>query len=205
MIARRVLLLAAVLVTGCAHAPLSPQVITRLSPPPASMTTMVKVLCDGEWQGWATPYGSTYAVTAAHVIQGCTSLSWEGGMGKAGHFLVLRDRHSEGQVYVPDYALLSSDTAFDSWATVSSRKPEPGELLWWRLLLLGAVPSNTPGFYIGKDSDGSYIFEGTAYPGSSGSGIFDTENRLIAVLNGYHGKGNGRTLTWATPAAEVFK
>jgi hypothetical protein len=89
--------------------------------------------------------------------------------------------------------------------TVSKRKPEPGELLWWRLLLLGPVPANAPGFYIGQDVDGSYIFEGTSYPGSSGGAIFDTQNQIIAVMNGFHGKGNGRTLAWATPAAEVFK
>jgi hypothetical protein len=198
--------------TACAHAPLSPIVITRLAPPPAALASMVKVLCNGRWQGWATPYGSTYAVTAAHVISdednaACTELSWEGGIGKGGHFVVLKDAHAkpDADTYVPDYALLSSDVGFGTWAEVSTREPEPGELLWWRLLLMENVPSNAPGFFIGKDGEGSYVIEGTAWPGSSGSGVFDSQNKLIAVVNGYTGARHGRAVTWATPADQVFK
>ena len=197
--------------TACAHAPLSPQVITRLSPPPASMSSMVKVLCNGKWQGWATPYGSTYAVTAAHVLfsgedgSPCVTLSWEGSIGKSGRFIVLKNMHGNAESFVPDYALLSSDVGFDTWASVSTRKLEPGEVLWWKLLLLENLPSNAPGFYIGKDGEGSYVVEGTAWPGSSGSGVFDSENKLIAVVNGHQGKLHARSVMWATPAGEVFK
>lgn len=178
---------------------------TRLSPPPMAMHTMVKVICDGRWRGWATPYGSTFAVSVAHVVEGCNSIGWESGT-RRGNFIPIRieSKADADGTPIKDTALLLSDTPFDSWVTLSKRPPEPGELLWHRLLLPGPSPVNAPSWFLGRDAAGHWELEGTSYPGSSGSGLFNADGELVGVVNGNYGANLGRTLAWATPNAEVF-
>jgi hypothetical protein len=184
----------------------APEPVSRLSPPPVAMRNMVKVICDGAWRGWATPYAATFALSVAHVVENCSTIGWEGGIGKRGNFTVLRIESKVDAEGTPlkDSALLISDAAFDSWATIARRKPEPGELFWHRLLLAGRRSVDAPSWFLGRDEAGHMELEGTSYPGSSGSGLFNVDGELVGVVNGSYGVGMGRSLVWATPNSEVF-
>ena len=202
----RKIIILALFSLGCAHAPSKVVTVFRLPEAPQAMRSIVKVMCDGSWKGWATPYGSNVAISVAHVIDGCTTIGWQSPTSK-GDFIVLKREYSEDKDGTPlkDYALLLSSAQFDSWAEVSKRAPDPGEILWHRLLLFGNVPVNAASFYLGTDEQGFYKSEGTARPGSSGSGWFTSDGQIVGVVNGDEGRKYGRALVWGTPMKEIFR
>lgn len=203
---KRLPVLLAVLLAGCAPVRTQTVSIFALPAPPPAMHSMVKVLCNGQWRGWATPYGATFALSVGHVIDGCTTIGWMTPM-KHGDFIVLKSAFSETTEHVPikDYALLLSNVPFDSWVEVSKRKPKPGEVLWHRLLLFGSVPVDAPSFFLGTDADGFYESEGSSRPGSSGSGWFTSSGEVIGVVNGSEGATYGRSVVWGTPTEVIFQ
>lgn len=189
---------------GAAHVPPAQQ-----HRPPQTLHAVVEVLCNGELAGLAAPVSASSAVTAAHVINDCTTIGWRTTF-KAGRLLPLqRGKNADWAV------LLSEGASFDTWYTLAKREPDAGEQLWW-WVWVGDPPQKLPfsGLYVGEatghPSGRRFMYlDGVVFPGTSGSPIVNGAGELVGIgANWYFPApmmSGPRAVGRAVPIHEVFR
>lgn len=214
--ALRLVVALAVFLSGCASRPPVPIPPSRrtFTTAPASLTTMVRLACDGKVTGWGTPISPTSLVTAHHVVDGCASVQWGHPPTATGYLIVTAFKSCDWQDQLAeknrdcDWAILvtpENGPRFERWAVVTRAVPQNGETVWWKLLLPGGVAETVSGPFIGLDAWRHVHVNGTAWPGSSGSGLFNGDGELVGVVSGHYGPTPLNRTVWGTHMAGILR
>ena len=132
--------------------------------------------------GFGTPISLTQVLTAFHVVDPEAEYSF----GESEILLVIRKSKER------DLALVKTSDPHQP-VDVADSLPKIQAEVFYRCYLAGAIPTVIRSRYLGLDADGDLILDGTAYPGCSGSGILDTNGRLVGVLTMVWTPGPGVT------------
>jgi hypothetical protein len=163
---------------------------------PSEVDKMVLVegrVSDGTKLGWGTPVGSHWVLTAEHLA-GDGVIEWI-GQGKNGVGSIVWRDHDR------DLAMFDITPSLN-FVQFSKHPPKSADTLYWRFMLYD-TPDPTAtirGAYVGQDDRDHGVLDGLIWPGSSGSGIFNTCGELVGVLSAVSPNPSPwfRSVGWAT-------